>query len=451
MSVADIPPVKKHVYTGAGVYGVEYKIPSISNIIATLVFPSGATRILLQPSEYEVALIDDGENGANITVKTDDYSGGTFVLVNEAGELVLQEDGTLAYKEGQVLEDRAASYIIIARSLGFTQDTDWVNGGILDMPLLTRSFDKVIMLLQQMNEVVQGGSIASNWRGPWVTGVPYYAKDIVVGPTGNWYACHITHQSGTFVNDLAAGYWVIALDIVSMTTLMNAAIAAKEAAIAARDIALAAQAAASAQTAIDASKTVLSQDTSVTVTSDADSIDLSVTPYVVPYVNGLLDSMGKPMLHIQERQAYNIEGPAFLGDVWNTSRFNTILTNEIAEATIGIDGLGKITLPAGKYYMRAKIMLYNNATGGYILALQSNGVEVLYSVTEYHGPGGVEISVEGRFLLLNKGDVYIKFLAGAASTARAGVSNAAGSIPGITMNSIYADAHFWKIDDAVQH
>ena len=45
-------------------------------------------------------------------------------------------------------------------------------------------------------------------RGLWITSTIYSAGDIV-GSNGSSYACIVSHISGTFSTDLAAGYWVL--------------------------------------------------------------------------------------------------------------------------------------------------------------------------------------------------------------------------------------------------
>lgn len=104
--------------------------------------------------------------------------------------------------------------ISIRRILLLEQLTRWINNNSLDMPILEKSFDKIVMMAQQIQASVDDGSSTLNWRADWVTETIYYYRDMVVVANGNWYYCIIEHTASTdFATDLAAGYWAIALDI----------------------------------------------------------------------------------------------------------------------------------------------------------------------------------------------------------------------------------------------
>lgn len=70
------------------------------------------------------------------------------------------------------------------------------------------------------------GAIASiaaiDVKGAWATTTGYVVKDAVL-ESGTWYICLITHTSGTFATDLAAGKWSILQGITDANLLNYAA------------------------------------------------------------------------------------------------------------------------------------------------------------------------------------------------------------------------------------
>lgn len=183
MSVNDEARVKVYPYTGAGVYGITFKTYSSNDIRVILINTDGTTRQLVKDTEYTVALLPE-DAGADITVITSSYD--------------------------------SYARISISSALPYVQSTDWANGGVLDMGLLTRSFDTAVMMIQQLRDALTAAVATSNWRGDWATGVLYDVKDIVIAENGNWYSVIVYHVSGTFATDLAAGYFILVLDIASL-------------------------------------------------------------------------------------------------------------------------------------------------------------------------------------------------------------------------------------------
>jgi hypothetical protein len=98
---------------------------------------------------------------------------------------------------------------------------DLENQGPLDMESLEKAFDRTVMLLQQMKVEVDAAYIGSNWRGTWATSRLYEEKDMAYMPTGapvGWYFCNTSHTSDVLADDVAAGYWTIAIDPADVTT-----------------------------------------------------------------------------------------------------------------------------------------------------------------------------------------------------------------------------------------
>ena len=73
------------------------------------------------------------------------------------------------------------------------------------------------------------------WRGTWATPGTYNAGDIVQdgaagANTTNYYYCVTTHTAGTWATDLAAGKWVLAINIAAITSAQSAAASSASAA-----------------------------------------------------------------------------------------------------------------------------------------------------------------------------------------------------------------------------
>lgn len=104
--------------------------------------------------------------------------------------------------------------IEIFRELPFTQAVDWRNNSTIPMLTLENSFDKAVMLIQQMLAILTGSVVVSRWRGAWVSGADYVAGEIASSETGSLYVAKVGHISTTsFADDLASGYWELFLDV----------------------------------------------------------------------------------------------------------------------------------------------------------------------------------------------------------------------------------------------
>lgn len=185
MTVENITPITRKVYTGPGEYTFTFKVYDATTVKATHISATGVETILANPADYTVTL-NTGTDGGHIDTTSPASSGG---------------------------------YLDIFRELPFSQDLDLVGQGKFDPETLERGFDEAIMRLQQMQATIDALIITSNWRGDWATGAPYYIKDLLRGPTGNWYVCLSEHISDVFSIDLAAGYWALALDITTIGSL----------------------------------------------------------------------------------------------------------------------------------------------------------------------------------------------------------------------------------------
>ena len=181
MTVGTESPVIRYEYSGPGGYDFDFKVTADVDLLVTYTAADGGTRVLVLNTDYTVDLNPVADGG---TVNVTDP---------------LDTDG----------------YLEIRRDMVIDQQTDWVNNDPFDMDILERAIDKLTMIVQQQDVVVQEGTALLKWRGPWATGVNYLRNDIVQWPNeqSNQYAALFDHTSGDFATDLANGLWQIYLDV----------------------------------------------------------------------------------------------------------------------------------------------------------------------------------------------------------------------------------------------
>jgi microcystin-dependent protein len=185
MTVESTTSSASFLYTGPGAYSYAFKAYLNSDIVVEYISSTGVFSTLTESTHYTLVRDVDDVGG---TVTTS-YAPTT---------------GTLR----------------ISRVLPFTQNVDLENQGPLDMDSLEKALDRNVMLLQQMNSTISGDVTASEWLGLWVTGTAYGIRDIVQAPDGNWYTCLTAHTAAaSFSTDLSAGYWLLVIDVSSVTDL----------------------------------------------------------------------------------------------------------------------------------------------------------------------------------------------------------------------------------------
>jgi len=199
MTVSSIPPVIRYVSSGPGLYTFPFRIFKENQLTLTLTDASGLITLLVLGVDYTVTF-------------NPEIDGGVCNLINVA------TSGTLE----------------IRRVLEFVQETDWVNNDPLNVELLEKDLDRAVMRDQQLQINIEQGNQISSWRGDWVNNTPYYIGDNVTDPdTHNIYVCKVEHTSnsgGSITDDIALGYWALALDSSGLLQAEDNAIAAAQAA-----------------------------------------------------------------------------------------------------------------------------------------------------------------------------------------------------------------------------
>ena len=183
MPVSNEVPIKEHPYAGIGSYSASYIVYSTDSITVTVIDELGVERQLVYLVDYTVTIIPE-DGGVTVTLILDSYPN--------------------------------ASLLYIKRIEPLEQTSEWDNGSSLDLRLLTRTFDRVVMMIQQINASVETDTVAVNWRGDWATGIVFNQNDIARAPSGNWYVSTSQHTSGVFATDLSAGKWLLAIDIADI-------------------------------------------------------------------------------------------------------------------------------------------------------------------------------------------------------------------------------------------
>lgn len=226
MTVTTTVPSIRYIYTGTGQYDFPFRAFKEDDI---QVWHSDS-----EGQQYHMNL--------NVDYSVEVYEGieGGYVTILPAAPIPVE------------------GYLLIRRILPIDQEIDWVNNDPFDMELHEASQDKLTMILQQQQVVVEEGAVALRWRGEWQPATLYLLGQMARVPAkgDSIYAAAEEHVSAAdFDTDLAAGRWLLVFDMEYLTSLVVRAEDAAIQAEAARDAALAAQAAAEvAQAAAEAAQ-----------------------------------------------------------------------------------------------------------------------------------------------------------------------------------------------------
>ena len=112
------------------------------------------------------------------------------------------------------------TYLTISRTLPLTQNITVRNQGNYYAQVTEQALDIIEMQVQQV------AARTGQFRGYWESGQSYNYGDIVQDGTNgantlNFYMCTIANTSSVWATDLAAGDWVIAVNIQQITSLVG--------------------------------------------------------------------------------------------------------------------------------------------------------------------------------------------------------------------------------------
>ena len=225
--------------------------------------------------------------------------------------------GNVTFTSGSV-PSAATGNVILLRSLALTQGVDLINYGAFDANIIESAYDKLTMMVQQLQEevsrsirfsatVYDGGtqevsdtvanragkvlaydaagniSIAAelgSWKANWSTNTAFHLRDLVLdAATNNVYICVLAHTSGTLSSDVSASKWSLVINATAVaasatTATTKASEAAASATTATNQASTAttkaSEAATSASTATTRANTATSQaSTATTKASEA--------------------------------------------------------------------------------------------------------------------------------------------------------------------------------------
>ena len=161
-------------------------------------------------------------------------------------------------------------------------------------------------------------------------------------------------------------------------------------------------------------------------------------------------ALNKPMFHVQDQKAYNVDGGTSIADTWTKRDLNTVILNQIPGASLGTNS---VNLPAGTYYVEGGFVS-DNSTGirSVIASIFKDGAKVLQGTSEW-GAANVRIKpmVSGVVTMANSGFIDLRYYDGLGqATIGLGTNNNTGSITDATINSIYSDLKIYQLDATVQ-
>jgi hypothetical protein len=161
-------------------------------------------------------------------------------------------------------------------------------------------------------------------------------------------------------------------------------------------------------------------------------------------VQGILDLAGgafeNSFLHVADHQSTSTNGGTFTAGAERTRVLNTVLTNEIAGASLGSN---QITLPSGTYYIEAIAPAYAVNAHRTKVRDTTGSADLLIGISAYSsssGAGFVAGLVSGRFTLSTESVIEIQSRCASTKT-----SNGFGVYTGVGPNEVYSSAKIWKV------
>ena len=190
MTVSSQIPFVSYSYTGPGTYSFSFRVFEGEDLLVQHTDDDGTISILTPGSDYEVATTE-GVDGGEVAVTSPAASGG-------------------------ILD--------IQRDIDIVQEVDFVANSPLPAQTLEDAFDRLTMICQQLDTLLESSLVTTDWKGDWLTAESYEIRDVVTAPNTNIYICINDHTSGTFVDDLADGYWKLVVDVSAATDAAAAAL-----------------------------------------------------------------------------------------------------------------------------------------------------------------------------------------------------------------------------------
>ena len=162
--------------------------------------------------------------------------------------------------------------------------------------------------------------------------------------------------------------------------------------------------------------------------------------------------LNKPMLHVQDQKAYNVNGQTSVVNSWTSRDLNTVIINQIPGASLVSNS---INLPAGTYYVEGSSLISGNSQG--ISAIFIGGSRVLQGLMVVaclvNNQNALIIPVSGIITISTASVITLKYLTGVSQPLGLGSNYSNGYMNAITDSttlSIYADLKIWQLDSTIK-
>jgi len=149
-------------------------------------------------------------------------------------------------------------------------------------------------------------------------------------------------------------------------------------------------------------------------------------------------TFGSALFHVRDEKAQNTAGGSSSSGSFQKRTLNTVKTNEISGASISSD---VITLPAGTYYINARVPFYGeNQRTKVKLRNTSDSTDTLFGSNSYMNAGMIyDFWVIGRFTIASSKNFELQYRVN-NSIASEGLGHQSNFD-----TEVYADCQIWKV------
>jgi len=177
MTVENVPAEITYAYTAPNqFYDYPFRVFTEDEVKASLLMPNGSETFLVPGTDYTVLFID-----SKIVV-------------------------------GKVLDDYTDVTLRIFRQIEPTQETVYVNNSPLDVKIIESDFDKVIMLIQELETSISNLKLSPAFKGDFIGG-DFYSRGDIVKYNGNYYSKLV---DGVAADPFDPNEWALYLDVVGV-------------------------------------------------------------------------------------------------------------------------------------------------------------------------------------------------------------------------------------------
>lgn len=158
---------------------------------------------------------------------------------------------------------------------------------------------------------------------------------------------------------------------------------------------------------------------------------------------------GNSLLHVQNVQASGVNGGSATADAFTTVDLNTVLTNEIAGASLAAN---EITLPAGDYWIEVSSPSFRTLENFCKLYNVTASSDILIGSSDYRDNAATNTDPEtgksfifGRFTLNVQSDIRLDHsVDNTFSTSDLGLLSSSGGLT--RAQEVYANVMIWRLN-----